>query len=359
MSAGSARDLSPHCSAPRPDRGARRAVDALLLYVAGDNDLSAFAQHDVAELQALAVSQFIQIDGRYAGWADRAPNSYRICRRGPDEARALLPEELNTGDVDALRSFLHWCADGGARFERSLLVLWGHGEGWLGCCKDFLDRDRLDLSELQQAFAGYRFGAVGFDACIMASLEVAHALAPHTSWMLASQEIEPKTGWDYRHLDAAGAAVPAVLATMANQYVDQATEEPLCLSLLQLDDLPHLLARLDAIFEECLEHTAAFREAAEGIPRIANDEYVDLCTLLQTLADRLEPLRPQAAELIRAVETTMVVCNYTNRAGYRGISLWLPRAARPYKRQAYASLAFAQTCPAFTRVLERYVRDKN
>lgn len=46
-----------------------------------DNDLSGFVEEDVAELKALSLRQFIQVDQRYAGWEEREPNSFRIRRQ--------------------------------------------------------------------------------------------------------------------------------------------------------------------------------------------------------------------------------------------------------------------------------------
>ena len=41
------------------------------------------------------------------------------------------------------------------------------------------------------------FEIIGFDTCLMATLETAAALSPYGRYMVASEEIEPGTGWDY------------------------------------------------------------------------------------------------------------------------------------------------------------------
>ena len=65
--------------------------------------------------------------------------------------------------------------------------------------------DGLTLEEMARAlhetmFAKERLLFVGFDACMMASAEVAGAMAPYAEVMAASQEIEPSGGWDYSFL---------------------------------------------------------------------------------------------------------------------------------------------------------------
>ena len=42
---------------------------------------------------------------------------------------------------------------------------------------------------------------VGFDACLMASLEVASAVYPYATYMIASEEFEPGVGWDWTALE--------------------------------------------------------------------------------------------------------------------------------------------------------------
>ena len=39
------------------------------------------------------------------------------------------------------------------------------------------------------------FDLIGFDACLMATVEVAKVIEPHAKYMIASEEIEPGHGW--------------------------------------------------------------------------------------------------------------------------------------------------------------------
>jgi hypothetical protein len=41
------------------------------------------------------------------------------------------------------------------------------------------------------------FDLIGFDACLMSTLELAKAVKPSADYMLASESIEPTHGWDY------------------------------------------------------------------------------------------------------------------------------------------------------------------
>ena len=92
--------------------------------------------------------------------------------------------------------------------DRYALSIWDHGGGWTGIGPDETDgHDVLDLADitsgLEQGLAAAgveRLDLLGFDACLMATYEVASALAPYADHLLASEELEPGHGWDYRSL---------------------------------------------------------------------------------------------------------------------------------------------------------------
>lgn len=91
-----------------------------------------------------------------------------------------------------LSDFIRWSAET-CPAENYALVLWDHGGG--GASGIFVDElfgnDIMYLDELDQALAdgGVFFETVILDACLMACLETAQALAPHASYMVASEEV--------------------------------------------------------------------------------------------------------------------------------------------------------------------------
>lgn len=88
------------------------------------------------------------------------------------------------------------------------LICWDHGSGpLLGFgCDELYDNDSLDLSELQTALDNSKFNAknkldfIGFDACLMSSIEIADTVKNNAKYLIASQETEPGNGWDYSFL---------------------------------------------------------------------------------------------------------------------------------------------------------------
>ncbi len=111
--------------------------------------------------------------------------------------------------------------------DHYMLVLWDHGGGSVyGVCNDELypyatglQNDTLTLTEIDAALAnaGITFDVIGFDTCLMATYETAAKLAPYADYLVASEEVEPGSGWDYvswpqwlgAHTEATGAQLGA------------------------------------------------------------------------------------------------------------------------------------------------------
>lgn len=112
----------------------------------------------------------------------------------------------NMDEAATLQDFLAWgCKTAPA--ERYMLMLWDHGGGCYGFGADenFPDDPGLmripSLTSALDAFqksSGITLDYIGFDACLMATVEVAHQLQPYARFLGASQELEPGSGWDWQ-----------------------------------------------------------------------------------------------------------------------------------------------------------------
>ena len=108
------------------------------------------------------------------------------------------------GDVDTLTDFLRWGL-GTYPSAHVGLILWDHGSGSInGVCFDEMEDDEsLLLTDIQEALSRVQsllpggFDFVGFDACLMGTVETAAMLAPYARYMVASEELVPGSGWDY------------------------------------------------------------------------------------------------------------------------------------------------------------------
>lgn len=121
-------------------------------------------------------------------------------------------ESYNSTDFcspECLASFLQY---GYANYNTDYysLILWDHGGGpiW-GYGSDELNDDNfISIYEIATAIktvqesSGKKLEFLGFDACLMASVEIASMLAPYANYYIASEETEPGTGWNYAFMSA-------------------------------------------------------------------------------------------------------------------------------------------------------------
>ena len=63
----------------------------------------------------------------------------------------------------------------------------------------FAEYNQFNLSEINKALkdSGITYDFIGFDACLMATVETALVASNYADYMIASEETEPGVGWYY------------------------------------------------------------------------------------------------------------------------------------------------------------------
>ena len=199
-----------------------------------DSDLEYFAIEDMIEMERVGstdeVNIVVQID-RWDGydkpdWNDDSNGDWETAKRylitkenkGDHVIGSTAIEdigEINTGDPDELVEFVQWTQENYPA-EHYALNIWNHGSGATGVayeqsCPDYCweygnEADKLELSEIDDALneitnnGENKLDIVGFDACLMATIEVVEAVAPYSDIMIGSEILEPGDGWDYSFL---------------------------------------------------------------------------------------------------------------------------------------------------------------
>ena len=183
-----------------------------------------------------------------------------------------------------LRDFLRW---GLSEYSASHmgLVLWNHGSGSInGVCFDELnDFDSLSLHDIKSALDGAKdlmpngFDFIGFDACLMSTIETASILAPFARYMVASEEIEPGSGWDYaaigsflaRNPSADGLELGKVICdAYYGHCVADESEDIATLAVTDLGKIDALRKAFDAYAKDLFQATEAgsdYTPIARGI----------------------------------------------------------------------------------------------
>ena len=262
----------------------------------------------------------------------------------------LLPLSTLDGALmstpDTLSNFLHW----GVRAypaQRYILILWNHGGGTMRGfgIDDMRDNKLLSLGELSRAmdWADTRFDLVGFDACLMNTLTTAYLLRDHANYLLASQEEQPKIGWDYEWLTALSQTpdipVPLLSERVIDGYISDVLEyewnRP-ALSLIDLKDMDAVMAQWQHILEQLHRQMeqGQIQPVLEAFRTVIKSGYsaadqLDLTTFLNQLevyglADTA-PLRQLLEQAIVCIDSDDTLPNAN------GLSVYLPY----YKPEQY------------------------
>ena len=169
-----------------------------------------------------------------------------------DRSRCLVSiPDADMGSADSLGKFLTWSHEK-YRYDRIFLILIGHGEAYTGMLFDQNHHnDPLTLPEMVRALqiGGYNVELIGFDTCLMSSLEVASRISGYARYMIASEESEPAEGWRYDAFISFMADHPDASATeygsaLCNSYMENNAQGK-TLSLLDLAEAGIVTASLD------------------------------------------------------------------------------------------------------------------
>ncbi len=174
------------------------------------------------------------------------------------------------GSMGSEKSLLKFLKYGMTEYpaDRMIVILWNHGAGSEGgiCFDEMADEDGLTLVEINSALydldeelGGFHIDVFGCDACMMATYEMAAMLSHYDiDCFVASEELEPWTGWHYTPWLAAlekkpGISTEDLCALIVDSFVEAA-----------LDDNPDEYVTLSAIslpkireLEESMEEFAA------------------------------------------------------------------------------------------------------
>jgi hypothetical protein len=208
-----------------------------MMYIS-DSDLEYFAITDIVEMEYIGSSEDVNIVVQFDRWDgydapdmdDESNGDWESAKRfyitrdcngtlKDHEIHSPAVEdlgEINTGDPDELVSFVEWAMTNYPA-ENYALDIWDHGGGVAGVayeqsCPDYCysfgnEPDKLTLPEIDWALNEItnngqdKLDIVGFDACLMSTIEVVEVVYPYADIMLASEILEPGTGWDYTFLE--------------------------------------------------------------------------------------------------------------------------------------------------------------
>ena len=296
--------------------------------------------------------------------------------RGQSILRTKTVEEwelMNMSESGTLSRFLCWACEY-APADRYALILWNHGGGPVeGVCYDEnFPGDMLTVTELAQALENSPFAAqplewIGFDACLMCSVETAEKVSPYARYMIASEETEPgDMGWNYRFLngleqDRDGAETGR---RIVDSYFDGAKNEYGCLTLscLDLSEIQALDQSMELFFGSITDQLtieswasiSSMRTGAVNFGKFMDNSSYDMVDIVSLCRCYSDMFPEQCETVVRAVDKAVVYAR-SSIEGVGGISIYHPyRNRNAYVsmwKNRYRSLDF---CPGYTTYISTY-----
>lgn len=227
---------------------------------------------DLEELMSVELPENVKVvfeTGGSSEWYNDLISSEKLTRGVYSSEGLEIVEELpsaNMGSAETLSDFLSFCNKNYPADKRGVLF-WNHGGGSVsGLAFDELyNFDALQLSELSYTFeeqdTGDKYELVGFDSCLMATIDVADTFDEYANYMVASEEMEPGCGWSYDIFFEALTEKPSMDGAELGRIIcdsfytgceDIGQEDGVTLSVIDLSEVKNLVEAYNAVGKEVL-----------------------------------------------------------------------------------------------------------
>ena len=249
------------------------------------------------------------------------------------------------------------------------LVLWNHGGGPIvgyGHDEFSISNSLMSLKDLESALAEStlikdqkKFDFIGFDACLMGSVEVGNTLKNYADYLIASEESEPGMGWNYDFLNTIEAKTETkdLAKNIIDQFIAHYDDYPykvgLSLSVIDLSKIDKVTEAANGLFNKVDDELNAknFSEYSRELTRERvygydgrDSQSFDLVDL-QDLASGVEKKYPTEYSTLKDAIAEAVVYGQTNMSDTNGLSVYFPTNNKKnaktlvarYKDVAYSS----------------------
>lgn len=288
-----------------------------------------------------------------------------------------LPNQ-NMGDPNTLVDFLAWAVDY-CPADRYMLIFWDHGGGTgSGCCWDESNGDDyLSLREIawgleryQKMNPGFHLDLIGFDACLMATYELAASISPYADFMVASEETVPSWAWDYTAWISALGGRPnmdsqsvgtAIVDTYMKCSAEYDPNEPVSLSMVYLPAVPALTEKLEdysAYLTQALNQDQLSFFSRSQRRMYAFGDYDDAssgCVDFMAFLDGTRTIAPKtAAEVEKAYKQAVRYSAGNKQFDYlTGLSIFFPKSM-----EETLDWDMADCCPVHVEFVKAYTAMK-
>ncbi|MBQ7615089.1 MAG: peptidase C11 [Butyrivibrio sp.] len=330
-------------------KGSGQDIVTIMVYMCGADleSRGAMATKDIQEMLSADIGNNVNLI-LYTGGANQWQNNVVSSKTNQiyqikDKNLVLLQDNLGNKVMtkpETLSDFIKWT---GSKFpaNRNILIFWNHGggsTGGYGYDERFPTAGSMSLAGINTALknGGVTFDFVGFDTCLMATVENALVVSNYADYLVASEETEPGIGWQYTGwLSALGKNTSMETIEIGKRIIDDFTEacavscrgQKTTLSLTDLCELsqtvPSELAEFAKDTSEMIS-TDNYQEVSKArsgsrefsTSRIDQIDLVDFATRMGTKESK------ELAEVLKgAIKYNRTSANMTNAYG---LSIYFP-----------------------------------
>jgi hypothetical protein len=338
--------------------GNGKDVVTIMVYMCGTDleSRAGMATNDLMEMANASLSDNVNVivyTGGCKNWKNSIVSSsynqiYKVIGGGKLEC---LESNMGSGamtDPKTLESFIEYAHENYPA-NRNILIFWDHGGGSVsgyGYDEKNPNSGSMDLAEISSALknSGIKYDFIGFDACLMGSLETDLMAAQYADYLIGSEETEPGIGWYYTDwltalskdtsmstLDIGKQIIDDFVDTCAKQCAGQKTT-------LSLVDLSELQVTVGDEFRAFCSDTqglitsgdyASVSDARTGSREFATSSHIDQIDMVN-FARRVgtDEGNALAEVLLSAVKYNRTSGNMTNAYG---ISIYFPYNSKSAK----------------------------
>lgn len=354
----------------------------IMVYMCGADleSKSAMGTKDLQEMAAATYGDDVRVivyTGGSTAWHVKGiSNSVNQIYQVKNKGLVRLEENMGNGAMtnpDTLVSFIQYCKQ---RFSanRYALILWDHGCGSVsgyGYDEKNPSTPSMSLANLNKALkqGGVQFDFIGFDACLMATVETALMASNYADYLIASEETEPGIGWYYTNWLTALGSDPGMSTLKIGQQIcdDFVTEcnskcrgQKTTLSVVDLAELANTVPSKLTSFSKSITSLISQKDyktvsnARNGSREFAANNRIDQVDLTD-LCYHMDTKESQA--LATALRGAVKYNRINNIADAHGLSVYFPyqKVSNVEKAaQNYAAIgmdaSYADAIRAFAKV---------
>ncbi|WP_294377390.1 clostripain-related cysteine peptidase [uncultured Clostridium sp.] len=274
----------------------------------------------------------------------------------------------NMGDSETLNDFIKWGMEN-YKSDKNALIFWNHGSGSIGgvAYDENYDYDSLALSELKNSleqcsdFLDDKFELIGFDACLMSTLETANILEPYAKYLISSQEYEPGEGWAYDVWLEAIADDPSMNGkdagiNICDSYYEKCsslgTEDMCTLSVIDLAKIPEVINSFNNIADDIYnisKEPSEFVQFSRNASKSENyggnsvsEGYTNLVDLGDFIRNVKEEIDDNTDAVIDSLNNAVLYkVNGSKREYANGLSIYYPIDYNSIETTEYEKIAFS------------------